>query len=1043
VWDIPTISSKLVAIAATEGDDTIVGYAIDETLNGLGGNDKLYGQDGDDILSGGAGSDHLYGGNGNDILNGGAGNDRLYGGNGDDTLSGGSGADDVLEGGAGNDIYLFSAGEGNTTISEYDSLDSYNTLRFDESVLVSDITAARSGNNLLLTLASTGEEITVQDHFIDENYALDVIEFADGTEWDIATIASKTLGKDAIYQFSAGSGYLEILDYSEGAGSYVLQFDDSVLVSDLIVEADGDDLILHPSYTDETIFVKDYNNNPLDAIKFADGTEWDTAAINAEVTYEEFSLFNVYQPGFVFETFNYSGYILRFDESFLVSEVLTERSGDDLVLSLGLTEEVITLENYYIANDKGLHYRIQFADHTEWEVGTSMSDLFDLNKSTAEDGKLVIPFAEILGANDYNLTVDWVGDAENGVVTINTLTSEIEFIPDAGFNGTACFNYELSDGQDIVCATVTIAVTSENYAPVINSDLFSAIEDQPSVITFDSLLSNDIDADLFNVVSVEDAINGDVTVDVIAETITFTPDSDFNGVASFNYSVSDGAETVTAGVTVNVAAVNDAPVVNPDLFSAVEDQPLVITFASLLANDSDIDADLFNIVSVADAVNGDVSIDLVAETITFTPDSDFNGVASFNYSVSDGIETVTAGVTLNVAAVNDVPVVNAGLSDLTLDAGVPLNLVIPNDVFSDADGDLLEYTARLSDGSALPDWLIFDGQFFSGTPSNGEVGIYEVNVVASDGDKVASTSLKITVNYNEDIDDSVTLTGGSGKDTLKGGGGNDILEGGSGKDRLYGGEGKDILDGGEGNDILYGDEGADTLVGGSGKDRLYGGNGADTLVGGSDKDMLQGGGGDDILKGGEGNDRLYGNEGADTLSGGSGKDMLQGGKGNDILEGGKGKDRLYGGEGADTLIGGRDKDTLKGGQGNDCYEFARGDGRDTIHNFSNIADEMDQLVLGDGIAKDDLWLTRSGEDLVIDLAGSYDQITVDNWFVSEAHQVDEIRVGNALLLSSNVDALISAMSGFDNPAAGNMDISSQIKDEIAPSIVAAWNENAA
>ncbi|MFT6926275.1 MAG: hypothetical protein ACJAZP_001885 [Psychromonas sp.] len=94
--------------------------------------------------------------------------------------------------------------------------------------------------------------------------------------------------------------------------------------------------------------------------------------------------------------------------------------------------------------------------------------------------------------------------------------------------------------------------------------------------------------------------------------------------------------------------------------------------------------------------------------------------------------------------------------------------------------------------------------------------------------------------------------------------------------------------------------------------------------------------------------------------------------------------------------------------------------------------------MGEGIAKDDIWLTRSGEDLVIDLSGSDDQITVDSWFVDEAHQVDEIHVGNAFLLNSKVDGLISAMAGFDNPAAGNMDISSQIKEEIAPTIVAAW-----
>ncbi|MCQ4349211.1 cadherin-like domain-containing protein [Pseudomonas stutzeri] len=42
--------------------------------------------------------------------------------------------------------------------------------------------------------------------------------------------------------------------------------------------------------------------------------------------------------------------------------------------------------------------------------------------------------------------------------------------------------------------------------------------------------------------------------------MTFTPDADFNGVATFSYTVTDGnLVSNTATVTVNVAPVNDAP----------------------------------------------------------------------------------------------------------------------------------------------------------------------------------------------------------------------------------------------------------------------------------------------------------------------------------------------------------------------------------------------------------------------------------------------------------------------------------------------------
>ena len=60
-----------------------------------------------------------------------------------------------------------------------------------------------------------------------------------------------------------------------------------------------------------------------------------------------------------------------------------------------------------------------------------------------------------------------------------------------------------------------------------------------------------------------------------------------------------------------------------------------------------------------------------AGSITFTPDADFNGAANFSYQVSDGTATSTAAtVTVNVAAVNDVPVAAADTLSATEDTPV-------------------------------------------------------------------------------------------------------------------------------------------------------------------------------------------------------------------------------------------------------------------------------------------------------------------------------------------------------------------------------------
>jgi Ca2+-binding RTX toxin-like protein len=99
-------------LIGTAGADRIEGAAGHDVIYGLGGNDTLLGWYGNDRLEGAAGDDVLYGSNGYDKVNGGEGNDSLHGGSDDDVLNGDAGADtlygdhgnDWLDGGIDNDI---------------------------------------------------------------------------------------------------------------------------------------------------------------------------------------------------------------------------------------------------------------------------------------------------------------------------------------------------------------------------------------------------------------------------------------------------------------------------------------------------------------------------------------------------------------------------------------------------------------------------------------------------------------------------------------------------------------------------------------------------------------------------------------------------------------------------------------------------------------------------------------------------------------------------------------------------------------------------
>ncbi len=198
------------------------------------------------------------------------------------------------------------------------------------------------------------------------------------------------------------------------------------------------------------------------------------------------------------------------------------------------------------------------------------------------------------------------------------------YTPDADWNGVDFYTYTVSDGALIDTGTVTVAVAAVNDAPVAADDTTGTGEDTPVVV--DPLVNDtDVDGDVLSVVSFSQPANG-MVVDNGDGTLTYTPDGDWNGTDSFPYTVSDGALTDTATVTVTVTPVNDAPVAAGEGVGTDEDTPVVIP---VLANDFDVDGDVLSVESVTQPANGVAVID-GGGMVTYTPDADWNGTDTFH-----------------------------------------------------------------------------------------------------------------------------------------------------------------------------------------------------------------------------------------------------------------------------------------------------------------------------------------------------------------------------------------------------------------------------
>ena len=259
------------------------------------------------------------------------GNDTIYGFSRDDTLIGGKG-DDFLSGGNGNDTYIFNRGDGHDTIADQEGniLSGENdTLAFGAGIAVSDVVFTRDGDDLIATIADTGDSVRISGQYVftetgvfgTRNFNLiENFTWADGTTKDWRSImddivhASETSGNDHVVGthfddiIQGGTGD-DLLEGGDGADTYIFNIGDGhdtvndqvgnilandgdtiafgagISPSDIHIERTGDSLqnaVLTYDSAGDTVTIDgqfsyttiNFRPNEVENITFADGTTW-------------------------------------------------------------------------------------------------------------------------------------------------------------------------------------------------------------------------------------------------------------------------------------------------------------------------------------------------------------------------------------------------------------------------------------------------------------------------------------------------------------------------------------------------------------------------------------------------------------------------------------------------------------------------------------------------------------------------------------------------------------------------------------------------
>ena len=130
---------------------------------------------------------------------------------------------------------------------------------------------------------------------------------------------------------------------------------------------------------------------------------------------------------------------------------------------------------------------------------------------------------------------------------------------------------------------------------------------------------------------------------------------------------------------------------------------------------------------------------------TGTPPANFNGVLEIEVKASDGTLSTSDVFSLTITPKNDAPVLAVPLPDVAFAEDTAVSIAIPAGTFTDVDSDALTYKATLSNGAALPSWLVFDGTQFAGTPPANFTGAIDIKVTATDGALAASDVFRLTI----------------------------------------------------------------------------------------------------------------------------------------------------------------------------------------------------------------------------------------------------------------------------------------------------------
>ena len=753
-----TISHTSKSATLVYGDGSYVSDTVPmTTVQGTAGNDTLLGS---------AESEIFYGGAGNDTINGGAGSDILVGGAGIDKLTGGTGAD----------TFRFAA-----------QSDSYRnaTASFDDTVTDFDVTQDKIDlAGLGFTGLGNGRGGTLQVSYSasnDRTYIKDYDADASGNRFELilsGNLASTLTASNFIFnRVVTGTSASDSLLGSDSADTLLgLAGNDSLsggAGDDKLDGGAGMDSLSGGAGADTFVFssrLDSYRNYNTGGANLSDViTDFDISADKIDLSAIGFTGLGDGKNNTVYLALNSAG------TKTYIKSLNADADGNRFE---------VTLDGNYLDKLTSANFVFATASATN-QAPVLATSLLDQNATENTPFSYVVPATSFTDPDNDSLSYTAKladGSALPGWLTFDAATRTFSGTPSDTASGTYSVQVTASDGSNAtVSDSFTLAVQDVPASPTV-------INGTPNNDTLTGTAANE---QLFGGAG-NDTLNGGAGNDILV------------GGA--------GADKLTGGAGADVFRYTSTLDSYRTSSASVSDQILDFDVTA-----DKIDVSALGYTGLGNGLNGTLQVTYSASSNrTYLKDltADANG-NRFELSLAGNlVSSLTASHfvfdTHQNLPSNVAPVVAIPLLDQNATENTAFNYTVTHDSFTDADQDVLVYTATLADGSALPTWLSFNATSltFTGTPISTASGNYSVLVKATDpsGESV-SDSFALTVADAP----ANTIAGTSNADTLNGTADADLILGLGGNDTIKAGAGADIIDGGAGRDSLYGGDGADTF----------------------------------------------------------------------------------------------------------------------------------------------------------------------------------------------------------------------------------------